>query len=267
MGVEPLLEGRGISWSPMTRWVGAREVLAPLDFETRPGECVAVVGPNGAGKTTLLRLLAGLLAPSTGELAWQSVPYARLSRRELARHIAYVPQIRPARIPLTVEQLVLLGRYPYLSPLQMAPGRDDLECVARVLERSGLTALRRRPLDGLSGGERQSVFIAAALAQEAEVLLLDEPTTHLDPRHQLDVANLLMDLRADGGPAIVLTTHDINLAARLADRLVALRAGGVVARGTPRDLVRPERLHEVFDAPFDAVGSADDPRVVLRLDR
>jgi iron complex transport system ATP-binding protein len=267
MSVEPLLRGGGISWSPVTRRAGEREVLSPLDFETRSGECVAVVGPNGAAKTTLLRLLAGLLAPSTGELTWEGVPYGRLSRRELARHIAYVPQIRPARIPLTVEQLVLLGRYPYLSPLQMAPDRGDLECVTRVLDRSGLTALRRRPLDGLSGGERQSVFIAAALAQEAEVLLLDEPTTHLDPRHQLDVVRVLVDLRANGGPAIVLTTHDINLAARLADRIVALRAGAVVAQGTPRDLVRPERLHEVFGAPFDAVGNAEEPRVVLRLDR
>jgi iron complex transport system ATP-binding protein len=257
-----LLRARSVSWS-----VDGCDVLRPLDFGVAIGECVAVVGPNGAGKTTLLRLLAGVLEPSGGELTWAGTPYGRMSRRELARHIGYVPQVRPASIPLTVEQLVLLGRYPYLSPFQMAPGPEDLESVARVLERSGLAGLRERQLDGLSGGERQSVFIAATLAQEAEVLLLDEPTTHLDPRHHLDVVGLLMDLRSSGGQTIVLTTHDVNLAARLADRIVALRDGRVVAEGSPAELVRPDRLFEIFGAPFEAVGGAGGPRVLLRLDR
>ncbi len=226
-----------------------------------------VVGPNGAGKTTLLRLAAGLIEPAAGGLSLSGRPYEDLPRRELARHIAYVPQIRPARIPLTVEQMVLLGRFPYLSPLQIGPAAADHELVERVLDTVGLTDLRERELDGLSGGERQSVFIAAALAQEAEALLLDEPTTHLDPRHQLDVVSLLMELRSKGEHTILLTTHDLNLAARIADRVVALREGRVVAEGTPGELIDPECLQAVFDAPFESIGSAEAPRVLLRMDR
>lgn len=262
MSREALLRARGISWR-----VGESEILRPLSLDVSAGECVAIVGPNGAGKTTLLRLLAGLLAPASGDLCWMETPYARMSRRDLARRIAYVPQVRPARIPLTVEQMVLLGRYPFWSPLQMAPGARDFERVTELLASGGLTELRHRWLDGLSGGERQSVFIAAALAQEADALLLDEPTTHLDPRHQLDIAELLVKLRAHDKLAIVITTHDLNLAARLADRVVALRQGEIVATGSPQELMRPERLAEVFDAPFEAVGNPGDPRVLLRLER
>lgn len=257
-----LLTGQGISWR-----VDGHEILRPLAITLERGECVAVVGPNGAGKTTLLRLLAGLLAPSGGELRWGSRPYEEISRRELARRIAYVPQVRPARIPLTVEQMVLLGRYPHLSPFQMAPSARDVEQVSRVLERTGLVALKDRAMDSLSGGERQSVFVAAALAQEASALLLDEPTTHLDPRHQLEIAELLLDLRSGGEHAILLTTHDLNLAARLADRVIALRSGAVVAEGAPAALVQPAVLEEVFGARFEAVGGADEPRVLLRLGR
>ena len=258
---ETLLRGHEISWS-----VEGREILGRLDFELAEGECVAVVGPNGAGKTTLLRLLAGLLAPSTGELSWRGIRYGEMGRRDLARRIAYVPQIRPARIPLTVEQMVLLGRYPHLSAFQMAPSARDIGRVDELLVETGLDGLRHRDLDGLSGGERQSVFIAAALAQEAEALFLDEPTTHLDPRHQLDVAELLLDLRRSGSHTIVLTTHDLNLAARLADRVLALRAGSVVANGVARELITPEAMGAVFGAGFDAVGEPERPRLLLRLD-
>ena len=261
MSPHSVLSARSVSWR-----VGESEVLRPLDFALGSGECVAIVGPNGAGKTTLLRLLAGLLAPTTGELVLDGRPLATIRRRDLARRIAYVPQIRPARIPLSVEQIVLLGRYPYLSPLQMAPGAQDVAVVEEILQRVGLSELRGRLLDSLSGGERQSVFIAAALAQQTEVLLLDEPTTHLDPRHQLEVAELLAGIRADGEHTIVLTSHDLNLAASMADRIVALRGGEIVATGSPAEIVRPDRLGEIFDARFDAVGAVDQPRVLLRLD-
>lgn len=261
MPSESLVRARGVSWR-----IAGHDVLRPLDLDLGAGECVAVIGPNGAGKTTLLRLLAGLLAPSSGELAWRAAPYRQIPRKELARRIAYVPQIRPARIPLTVQQMVLLGRYPYLSPFQMAPSVRDIEQVERVLELVGLSELCDRQLDGLSGGERQAVFVAAALAQEAEVLLLDEPTTHLDPRHQLEIAELLMALRSSGEHAIMLTTHDFNLAARLADRVIALSSGEIAAEGPPAALIRPDRLEVVFGARFEQVGNGGDPRVLLRLD-
>ena len=262
MVADALLRAAGLAWT-----IDGRRIVAPLDLEVRTGECVAVVGPNGSGKTTLLRLLAGLLTPSEGATWWRDTPCADLSRRDLAKLIAYVPQVRPARVPLSVEQLVLLGRYPYLTALQLTPSARDVAFVRELLERSGLDELRERQLDSLSGGERQSVYIAAALAQEAELLLLDEPTTHLDPRHQLEVIRLIRDLQERGEHAIVLTTHDLNLAARLADRIVALRSGEVVASGTPAELVTPEAMESVFDVTFEAVGRSGQPRLLLRLDR
>ena len=250
----------GISWS-----VAGKRILAPLSFEVAAGECVVVVGPNGAGKTTLLRLLAGLLAPTTGEARWNGVPYARLGRRRLARHVAYVPQIRPARIPLTVEQLVLLGRFPYLSAWQMRPSAEDRAVAFGALERVGLEGFVGRPLDELSGGERQAVFIAGALAQQTDVLLLDEPTTHLDPKHQQEVARLLLDLSAGDERAVVLTTHDLNLAARLADRVLALSRGDLVVEGPGDEVLVPARLEQVFDVPFEVVVEPPQRYVLPRL--
>lgn len=243
-----LLEAEGVSWS-----VDRQQILAPVSLTLAAGECVAVVGPNGAGKTTLLRLLSGILEPTSGERRWRGTPYGRIGRRQLARHIAYVPQIRPARIPLTVEQLVLLGRYPYLSVWQMSPSAEDRAVARGVLKRVGLERLASRPIEELSGGERQAVFIAAALCQQSDVLLLDEPTTHLDPRHRQEVARLLLDLRAGGRHAIVLTTHDLDLASRLADRVVALGRGHVLADGPAAEVLAAEHLEEVFGVPFDVV--------------
>ncbi len=261
MAGRSVLAAHGVGWR-----VDANEILAPLDLKLEVGECLAVVGPNGAGKTTLLRLLAGLIEPSYGEVRLQGEAFETLSRRRLARHIAYVPQVRSASIGLTVEQMVTLGRFPYLSAWQFRPSAKDLEWVDRALETVGLETLRDRRLDELSGGERQSVFIAAALAQEAEILLLDEPTTHLDARHQLEVIQLLHDLRRSGEHAIVLTTHDLNLALRLADRVLALKAGQVVAAGDPEQLLAPGKLEQIFDAPFAVVREARGVNVLLRLD-
>jgi len=260
-GDEIVLTAREVGWA-----IDGKSILEPLDLALESGECLAVIGPNGAGKTTLLRLLAGLLAPVGGDLAWKGEDYGSLKRRQMARRIAYVPQVRPATIPLTVEQMVVLGRFPYLSSWQMTPDAADLERVDRVLDTVGLESLRQRPMDTLSGGERQAVFIAAALAQDAEVLLLDEPTTHLDARHQLEVAELLVGLRRSGRHSIVVSTHDLNLAARLADRVLALRNGTVVACGPPGDLLQPDCLGEIFDAPFTVVHQGEHPHVLLHLD-
>jgi iron complex transport system ATP-binding protein len=146
-----------------------RRILDHVDLQVDRGECLVVVGPNGAGKTTLLRTLVGLLEPASGTVRLEGTDLARLSRRERARHLAYVPQIRPTRVPLTVEQMVLLGRYPYLSAFRGAPRASDFEAVARALEVVGIGALRERLLTELSGGEQQAVYVATALAQEAEV--------------------------------------------------------------------------------------------------
>jgi iron complex transport system ATP-binding protein len=255
------LSARGLGWS-----VGERFIVGPLDLDIAPGEYLAVVGPNGAGKTSLLRLVAGLLEPSAGGVWLDGAPLARLSRRALARRIAYVPQLRPLSVPLTVEEVVLSGRYPHLEPMQWALRASDFAAVEAALKRTGLEALRDRPLDQLSGGERQSVYIAAALAQGGEILLLDEPTTHLDPRHQRDIARLLVELQAAPGlrPTILFATHDLDFAAHLAIRVLALRSGRVVACDSPRRVLRPAALRELFEAPFVEVG--DGERSLARLD-
>ncbi len=255
-----LLAARGLTWN-----AGRRTILGPLDLEVREGECLVIVGPNGAGKTTLLRLLTGLLRPQSGEIAWRGQAYADLSRRELARRIAYVPQIRPSRVPLTVEEVVLLGRYPHLSALQWAPRASDFAAVDEALRRVGAEDLRQRRVDELSGGERQAVFIAAALAQEAELLVLDEPTIHLDARHQSDLAGLLLGLAGESGRTVVLATHDLNLAGLLGDRLLALAGGRILAAGRPAEILRADLLESLFRARFEIVRGGERPVTMLRL--
>ena len=256
----PLLVARGLAWE-----AGGRPIVGPLDLDVVAGACLVVVGPNGAGKTSLLRLLAGLLTPSAGTVSFRGRPLAGTPRREIARRIAYVPQIRPARVPLTVEEVVLLGRHPHLGRFQIAPAAADHAAVAAALARVGVEGLRARPLDELSGGERQAVYVAAALAQEAELLVLDEPTTHLDPPHQAQVASLLADLVAGGDHTVLAASHDLTFAALVADRVVGLAAGRVAAAGTPREILHPDVLARLFGARFDLAGSPERPVPVLRL--
>ncbi len=250
-----------------------RLVLGPLDLEIgggRPGtgpvsRTFVLIGPNGAGKTTLLKLLCGVLVPSGGRIEWRGTDFRRLGRRELARRIAYVPQVRPASVPLTVRQMILLGRHPHFGRWQLAPRTSDYRAVESAIELSGLSGLEDRVVDRLSGGERQAVYVAAALAQEAELLVLDEPTTHLDPSHRLQVASLLErlgrpDRRTDGEMArtLVLATHDLDLAAHVADHVVALKAGRILESGPAAEVLRPELLTRLFDAPFEvATGGTD----------
>ncbi len=257
----PLITARAIEWR-----AGGRTILGPLDIEVGAEECLMVIGPNGAGKTTLLRLLTGLLAPSGGDLAWRGGPYGQLSRRQLARRIAYVPQVRPARVPLTVEEVVLSGRYPHLSARRIAPAARDWRAVHRALSRVEIESLADRPLDELSGGERQAVYIAAALAQEPRLLVLDEPTTHLDPRHQRDIARLLRKLHAGGEQAVVVATHDLNFASRLADRVLALHEGQAIACGPPAELLSPSHLDRLFAAPFELLRGGERPLHLLQID-
>jgi iron complex transport system ATP-binding protein len=257
----PLLEVESLEWH-----AAERRILGPVDLAVERGESVAVVGPNGAGKTTLLRLLAGVLSPSAGIRRFAGRPFGDYGPKGLARQIAYVPQLRPVRVPLSVEEVVLLGRYPHLGRLQLAPGQRDFEAVAEALAVVEIEALRKRPVDELSGGERQAVYIAAALAQEAEVLILDEPTTHLDPRHQRDIAALLPRLRRDAGRTVITATHDLNFASLTASRLVALQEGRVLATGGPAEILSPDVLETLFHAPFEVVRSGDRPVTLLRLD-
>ncbi len=215
------------------------------------GEWVALIGPNGAGKTTLLRALAGLVRYE-GVVRLGDRDASTLRRRELARRVAVVPQ-EPVTPPwLTVAEYVLLGRTPYLGALARE-GQDDRDAAGRALDRLDLLAFRDRPLGTLSGGERQRVVVARALAQEAELILLDEPTAALDIGHQQQALELLDELRADARLTLVAAIHDLTLAAQYADRIVLIDAGRVIADGEPEDVLTEELLGARFNASVRVV--------------
>ncbi|WHT19677.1 ABC transporter ATP-binding protein [Crossiella sp. CA-258035] len=234
-----------ITGTGITVRFGPRTVLSTVDIQVAQGEWLALVGRNGCGKSTLLRVLAGLHTPDAGTVRLGSDGLDSLSRREVARRIAVLPQAMPSVPGLTVRQLVRQGRYAVRGPLGMLRTGDD-EQVRRALAETGVTDYADAAVDRLSGGERQRVRLALALAQDAPVLLLDEPTTYLDVRHQLEVLELVARLRAERGLTVVTVLHDLAQAARFADRVVALRDGAVHADGPAAEVVDAGLLAEVF---------------------
>ncbi|MDQ1007548.1 iron complex transport system ATP-binding protein [Streptomyces sp. V4I23] len=222
-----------------------RDVLAGVDLDVGAGESVALVGLNGCGKSTLLRLCAGLLRPSAGRVLLEGDDLARLGRRSAARRVALLHQSAPPVPGMTVRQLVRQGRYAARGPLGMLRDGDDAVCM-RALADVGVAAWADRHVDALSGGERQRVRLAMALAQDTRLLLLDEPTTYLDLRHQLEVMRTVARLREERGLTVVMVLHDLGHAARFADRIVALRSGVVAADGPPADVVTPALLADVL---------------------
>lgn len=222
-----------------------RPVVHDLDLALPDGRVTAIVGANGCGKSTLLRGLARLLRPSSGTVLLDGRSIHHQSSREVAKTLGLLPQNSVAPDGLTVVDLVGRGRHPRQGPLRRWSTADDA-AVARALELTDTLDLAHRPVDQLSGGQRQRVWIAMALAQETDLLLLDEPTTFLDVAHQIEVLDLLVDLNAARGATIVMVLHDLNVAGRYADHLVALRGGRVVAAGPPSDIVTPGLMREVF---------------------
>jgi iron complex transport system ATP-binding protein len=231
--------------------LGGRPVVDRVDATVEQGEWLALIGPNGAGKTTLLRAIARLV-PFSGELALGGRPAFELSRSELARLIAVVPQ-EPSTPPwMTVAEYVLLGRTPHLGPLAKEGARDR-DAAARALARLDLLPFVERRLGTLSGGEKQRVVVARALAQEASVVLLDEPTAALDIGHQQQALDLLDVLRQESGLTLVAAMHDLTLAAQYADRMLLLDGGCVVADGPPVDVLTEATIAEHYGAAIDVV--------------
>lgn len=215
-----------------------------LTIET--GVVTAIVGPNGSGKSTLLRTMGRLHTPQRGTVLLDGQDIFQRPTRDLARELGILPQSPVAPEGLTVVDLVSRGRDPHRRWFDQW-ARSDEAVVFAALERTGMTALATARVDDLSGGQRQRAWIALALAQETRTLLLDEPTTYLDIAHQLDVLDLVRTMHEEQGATVVMVLHDLSMAARYADRIVALRAGRIIADGTPADIITPPMLRDVFD--------------------
>ena len=240
-----MIDARDVSF----RYPGA-EVSAVRDVTLGlgPGESLAVVGPNGSGKTTLLRLLLGVLQPGSGTITVDGRPLPQWTRAELARVIGVVAQREDHLFPLEVQEAVLFGRYPHLGALGI-PSARDRHAVRQALERCDVAHLVGRRVSTLSGGEWQRVRVARALAQEPRVLVLDEATTNLDVRHEMEVFELVADLIRDEGLGAIVVTHHVNLAARFADRIVVMDRGMIRALGAPLEVLEADVLQEVFGWP------------------
>jgi ABC-type cobalamin/Fe3+-siderophores transport system ATPase subunit len=222
-----------------------RIISEHLDFAVEKGTVTALVGPNGSGKSTLLMALARVLRPRGGHIRLDGTPLDAQSSIDIARRLAILPQTAVAPPGLRVRELVEQGRYPRLGAMSMLRRHDD-EAMRRAMTVTGVFDLADRTVDSLSGGERQRSWIAMALAQETEILLLDEPTTYLDVRHQIDLMELVVELVRNHGKTIVMVLHDLNQAARYSDRIVALRDGAIAADGRPSVVVTSQLLEHVF---------------------
>ncbi len=245
----------------VTARLAGRDVLRGVDLEVRSGEVLGLLGRNGAGKTTLLRVATAVLPAGAGSVLVNGAGVSELSRRELARRLAVVPQETHVPFPFRVSEVVLMGRTPH----QGAFGFDAPEDLARAqaaLERMGVAQLADRSILEISGGERQLVMVARALAQEPDVLLFDEPTAFLDLGHRLDVLGVLREVAADGRAALVVS-HDLTLAARFCDRLALLADGRIAASGSAADVLTPEHLRAAFGIEADVVPGPDGAPLVL----
>lgn len=230
----------------LTVGYGREPVIPDLSAHIPGGQITALVGANASGKSTLLRGLARLLRPTRGVVYLDGRAISQMSTKEVARHMAILPQGPDLPEGVTVRQLAAHGRYPHQGLLRQW-SRHDEEAVAQALDASRTTELADRPLQELSGGQRQRAWIAMTLAQEADVMLLDEPTTFLDMAHQVDVLELLRELNDHDGRTIVMVLHDLNQAARYAHRLLAIRDGRLIAEGTPAEVVTDNIVREIFD--------------------
>ena len=242
----PLLEAIDVSFA----YERGRNVLDGVSLAVQRGTILGLLGPNGSGKTTLLRLLAGSLAPQRGRVAIDGARLATLARRELAKRVAVVPQETHSTFDFSALDIVLMGRYPHLGALELE-GPDDLSIARAALAATGTSTLEGRRFSTLSGGEKQRVVIASALAQASDALLLDEPTASLDLGYQLEIATLLARLNRDRGTTMVVSTHDLNLAATLCRELALIRQGRILAQGPAADVLTPANIRALYGIEAD----------------
>ena len=254
-----MIEIRSISFRYHQDWV-----LQDVSFRIEKGEFIGVIGPNGSGKTSLLKILCRLLTPQRGQVFYGEVSLMEMERAEIAKKIAVVPQETHTLFPFRVMEMVLMGRSPYLGHL-MFESKKDLEIARKALEWTDTLPFSERSIDELSGGERKRVFIARALAQEPEVILLDEPTATLDIHHQIDFLQRILDLNRERGLTIIMASHDMNLASEFCDRLILLSTGKIDQIGTPREVITKENIERVYgcDVWVDQNPISTMPRITL----
>jgi iron complex transport system ATP-binding protein len=235
-----MIEVNAISFRYREDWV-----LQDISFRVERGEFVGLIGPNGSGKTTLMKMLYRLLSPQKGEILFELVPMKKMNRMDIAKRIAVVSQETHLLFPFTVLETVLMGRSPHLGPF-MFESEKDLEIAWRAMEWTKIQPFSERTIDELSGGERKRVFIARALSQEPEVILLDEPTANLDIHHQIDFLDLILTLNRERGLTIVIASHDMNIASEFCDRLILLQQGRIYRAGTPVEVITKENIESVY---------------------
>lgn len=224
-----------------------KPVIDDLSLSVRGGAWMGLIGPNGTGKTTLLKLISGALIPNAGKIEVGNKPISSYSRKEMARLLAVVPQVSPFAFAFSALEIVLMGRSPYLKHFGFETAAD-LEIAEKAMRKTDAWQFRNRPIDELSGGERQRVMIARALAQQPRILLLDEPTTFLDIKHQLDIMEILSDLNRNQGLTIISAIHDINLAISYCSKIALIYNGKVHKQGTPEEVISYTNLKEIFGA-------------------
>ena len=243
-----ILEARDVEFA----YRAETPVLRKVSLTAAAGKLVCVLGPNGSGKTTLLRCLLGRLRPQGGSILLDGRAISSYNPRGLAQLLAYVPQVPNSAFTFTVRELVLMGRFAHTSALGLS-GEHDRAVARQAMIMTDTLAFADRSLEELSGGEAQRVMIARALAQQPQVALLDEPTSHLDVRNQLTIYRMMARLAHDWGMAVVCVSHDVNVAARFADELVLMRDGQVLAAGTSEQVVQVETLQQTYDVAIDLI--------------
>ncbi|WP_246182439.1 ATP-binding cassette domain-containing protein [Pandoraea pneumonica] len=236
--------------------VEGRTLLAPLSLQLACGQVHGLIGHNGSGKSSLIKLLARQHSPTGGEIRFEGRALASWGTREFARRVAYLPQQPPAAAGMTVTELVALGRYPWHGALGRFDAKDH-EAVHNAMAQTDVAMFADRLVESLSGGERQRVWLAMLVAQQAQCLLLDEPTSALDVSHQLDVLKLVRELADTHGLGVVIVLHDVNMAARFCDSLLALKQGKPIARGTPAELMSPQTLQTIYGVPMGVLPNPD----------
>jgi iron complex transport system ATP-binding protein len=225
--------------------IGQREILSNITLHIKKGETVGIIGPNGSGKSSLVKVISRILIPASGSVCLDGKPLASYSSKMLARKMAVVSQEGLAPLPITVEEAVAMGRYPYQSFLRRNAAQDE-KAIQRALERTGLTKVACKLLEQLSGGERQRVAIACSMAQEPEVLLLDEPTTYLDIGYQIGILDLVREWQQETQGTAMLVLHDLNLAAQYCDRLILMENGKITCSGTVEEIMQAHLLSDVY---------------------